>query len=77
MKANNVTRTKAATLLGAVIVGLGLGVSFTFDLGLTGLWVALLIGTPISLALEHAAIRRSHAPAKPRRHGGAGAGAGA
>ncbi len=55
------SQLKIATLLGAVIVGVGLGAALALDLGLTGLWLTVLIGTPISIRLEHLIARRARA----------------
>lgn len=75
MNPDTATQLKIATLLGAVIVGVGLGAALALDLGLTGLWLAVLIGTPISIGLEHLIARRARAASAHQPAGGARAGA--
>ncbi len=52
------TQLKVATAVGLIIAIAGAALGLATDLGLTALWLAIAIGTPLSLALEHHFIRR-------------------
>ncbi len=58
MNTTTATQLRVATAIGLMIAIVGTTLALAADLGLTGLWLAIAVGTPISLALEHCFTRR-------------------
>ncbi len=62
------TQLRIVTAVGIVMVAVGLTLGLT-GWGLTGMWIAILVFTPICVALEHHAARRAQASGA-RQHAG-------
>lgn len=57
---------KAATIGGVLIAASGLALAFS-GLGFSAFWMAIAIGTPASLALEHVMLKRAQLPTLPEQ----------
>lgn len=70
MNSTFATVLKVNIAVGLLMGGTGVALALAAGWGMTGLWIAIFVFTPISLALEYLAAKRRRSDRPPRHSSG-------